>query len=249
MGGFGGPGGGAGGMGRGARGFGARASGRFNFQGGAGGFGGGRSQGAPPAGAPTPGSAGAAASAGSAGGVGSLFQGGSGSGSGTPRLGFGGGLGGAAGAPGAGGRGMFGGDSSSLEAAARYAKSHGGGTVAIESQASAAMAIIDSNADVAGIGGFSGRESTVSAQWLAMEVRQGKLRWVLAQSGAGAGGAPGGFAGRGGLGGDGRQGSASAFEIAAKVGRKATFTSNGTTVTMYDLQGKAAAILAAADGG
>ena len=38
---------------------------------------------------------------------------------------------------------------------------------------------------MAGIGGFSGRESDVSVSWLAQEVRAGKIRWVLdEQSGA-----------------------------------------------------------------
>ncbi len=45
---------------------------------------------------------------------------------------------------------------------------------------------------------------------------------------------------------DGRTGSAKAFAIAEKVGRKVTFTVDGQSVTMYDLQGKASAILAAA---
>ena len=36
--------------------------------------------------------------------------------------------------------------------------------------------------------------------------------------------------------------------IAEKVGRKVTFTSGENQVTMYDLQGKASAILAAAGG-
>ena len=45
---------------------------------------------------------------------------------------------------------------------------------------------------------------------------------------------------------DGRTGSAKAFAIAEKVGRKVTITVDGQTVTMYDLQGKASAILAAA---
>ncbi|MFZ0092270.1 MAG: hypothetical protein WAL63_22405, partial [Solirubrobacteraceae bacterium] len=152
-----------------------------------------------------------------------------------------GGAGGAAGAAGAGSRGgsggggMFGGDTASLTAASKYAAAHGGGTVAVESQGSAAQAIISSDANVAGIGGFSGRESSVTASWLAMEVRDGRLRWILAESGQG-------FAGPA----DGRQGSASAIAIAQRVGRKVTFTVNGTRVTMYDLQGKAAAILAAA---
>jgi hypothetical protein len=69
-----------------------------------------------------------------------------------------------------------------------------------------------------------------------MEVRDGRLRWIYDD----------GTAGFGGLGGDSRQGSRAAMAIAEKVGRKVTFTSNGTTVTMYDLKGKAAAILAAA---
>ncbi len=56
---------------------------------------------------------------------------------------------------------------------------HGGGTLAVESQSSAATAIIEKDANVAGIGGFSGRESTVSISWLADEVAAGKIRWVL----------------------------------------------------------------------
>jgi hypothetical protein len=142
-----------------------------------------------------------------------------------------------------GGGGMFGGNDASLQAAATYAKAHGGGTIGVESQESAASSIISSDADVAGLGGFSGRESTVSAQWLAMEVRAGRLRWILAEGTQG-----GGFGGFGGRGGDGRQGSAAAVAIAEKVGRKVTFTSGSTQVTMYDLQGKASAILAAAGG-
>jgi 4-amino-4-deoxy-L-arabinose transferase-like glycosyltransferase len=180
-----------------------------------------------------------------------------------------------------------GGASTSLTAASNYAKSHGGGTVGVESQGSAASAIIASDANVAGLGGFSGRESTVSVKWLAMEVKDGKLRWLLDEStttagfgfggGATAGGATSGgatsgggigslFGGRGGSstgasrfgsgsrsggpgGGstDNRDGSEKAIATAEKVGRKVTFTtSSGTKVTMYDLSGKAAAILAAA---
>jgi 4-amino-4-deoxy-L-arabinose transferase-like glycosyltransferase len=191
-----------------------------------GGFGGPPSGGAP--GAAPQGSAGAA----SGGGVQSLF-GGSGSSTGA-----GGGFG--AGRGGFGGGGMFGGNSASLQAAVTYAKAHGGGTIGVESQESAAASIITSGGNVAGLGGFSGRESTVSASWLAMEVRDGRLRWILGSSGQDTGG--------GGLRGDSRQGSASALATAEKVGRKVTFTSGGTTVTMYDLQGKAAAILGAAGG-
>jgi 4-amino-4-deoxy-L-arabinose transferase-like glycosyltransferase len=151
------------------------------------------------------------------------------------RFGGGGGFGGAAG-------GAFGGDSTSLTAAVKYAKTHGGGAIGVESQSTAAAAILANDADVAGLGGFSGRESTINAQWLAMEVGNGRLRWIVDDSTGGTGG----FGGFGGAGADSRQGSRAAFAIAEKVGKKVTFTSNGTTVTMYDLQGKASAILAAA---
>src|SRR6202007_1579911 len=76
--------------------------------------------------------------------------------------GFGGrGAGGFGGGRPAGG-GPFGGGSAALNAALSYARAHGGGTVGVESQSSAAQAILSSNADVAGLGGFSGRESSVT---------------------------------------------------------------------------------------
>ena len=65
-----------------------------------------------------------------------------------PRFGFGG----------RGGAGVFGGDGSLTQVLA-YVKRHGGGTIAVSSQSSAAAAIISQHASVAGIGGFSGRES------------------------------------------------------------------------------------------
>jgi hypothetical protein len=215
--GFGGPGGGGfGGPGGGGLG----GSGRGRFGGAGGGFAPGAGRGS------VPGATGS--------GVPGLFTNPRSSGGGFGGGGFGGG-----GALGGGG-GAFGGDSTSLNAAAQYAKTHGGGAIGVESQSSASTAILASDANVAGLGGFSGRESTVSAQWLAMEVRTGRLRWILAD---GQGGLGGGF---GGPGGDTRQGSQSALAVAEQVGRKVTITANGTTVTMYDLQGKASAILAAA---
>ncbi|HEX3689708.1 MAG TPA: glycosyltransferase family 39 protein [Solirubrobacteraceae bacterium] len=234
-GGFGGPGGG-GGFGR----------GRFGGTGGTGGPGGGGPGGggfgaqgfpAPPTGS-SQGSATPSTGAGT--GVQGLFtnpqsQSGT-SGSGFGRRGFGGGFGGGAGA-GAGG--AFGGDSTSLNAAVGYAKAHGGGAIGVESQSTAAAAILANDANVAGLGGFSGRESTVSAQWLAMEVRNGKLRWLVDDGSSS-------FGGFGGPGGDARQGSRAALDIAEQVGKKVTVTANGTTLTMYDLRGKASAILAAA---
>jgi 4-amino-4-deoxy-L-arabinose transferase-like glycosyltransferase len=212
------------------------------------------------------------AGGGTHGGFGGFGTTGGGGGAGGPAGGFGGfgggggtAGGGASGGGPAGGAGIFGGNSTSLTAASRYAAAHGGGTVAVESQASAASAILDGETNVAGIGGFSGRETTVSIKWLAMEVRDGKVRWLLNTSsgfGGGAGGstAPGGgfggaaggaqrggFGGAGGQAGDERKGSEVAFAAAEKVARKVTFTDNGTKVTLYDMRGTAAALLAEAD--
>ena len=88
--------------------------------------------------------------------------------------------------PGAGGS-PFGGDSASLTSALAYAKAHGGGTIAVSSQQGAAASIISSGADVAGIGGFSGRESQVTVAWLKQAVREGRIRWVLVDGNTGMG--------------------------------------------------------------
>ena len=77
---------------------------------------------------------------------------------------------------GGGGAGAFGPNVS--QAVLRYAAGHGGGTVAVWSQSGAADAIIEENARVAGIGGFSGQESDPSISWLAAEVSAGHIRWV-----------------------------------------------------------------------
>jgi hypothetical protein len=87
------------------------------------------------------------------------------------------------------GGGGFGGDSASLSTILRYTESHGGGTVAVSSQSGAASSIIQSGATVAGIGGFSGRESQVSVAWLSEQVRSGRLRWIVI--GGSGGGPPG----------------------------------------------------------
>ena len=136
-------------------------------------------------------------------------------------------------AGGFGGPGGFGGDSASLSSDIAYASTHGGGTIGVESQSTAATAILSSNANVAGLGGFSGRESSVTAKWIAIEVREGRLRWIVTTGGQGFAGAPG----------DTRTGSEAAFDVVAKT-CKAVTTSSGAT--MYDCQGRAAAILAAA---
>ena len=131
------------------------------------------------------------------------------------------------GAGGAAGGGMFGGNTN-LTAALSYAKAHGGGTVGVSGQQGAAEAIIASGAKVAGLGGFSGRESEVSATWLAQAVKAGRIRYVL------TGGTSGG------MGNDGRVGSTTIMAIVAKAGKQTTVSG------MYDLRGKASAILAAA---
>jgi hypothetical protein len=150
-----------------------------------------------------------------------------------------GGFGAGPGATGAGGvafgagGGAFGANSSTLAAAVRYANAHGGGTIGVSSQSSAASAIVSTKANVAGLGGFSGRESSVSAAWIASEVRTGHLRWILAEGQS-----------QSRLPGDTRTGSQSALTIVEKTCPAVTFTtSNGTKVTMYDCRGRASAIL------
>jgi 4-amino-4-deoxy-L-arabinose transferase-like glycosyltransferase len=133
--------------------------------------------------------------------------------------------------------GGFGGDRSSLTAALRYVNEHGGGVLGVSSQSSAATAILSGDANVAGLGGFSGRESSVSATWLAKEVAAGRLRWVIVDDSQG-----------GGLPGDTRTGSQAAMSGVAKTCRRVTFTSGGTSVSMYDCLGRAAAILQGARG-
>jgi 4-amino-4-deoxy-L-arabinose transferase-like glycosyltransferase len=185
-----------------------------------------------PAGGPASASGGAPGGRGGVGGFGGAV-GGAGAGMG----GFGGRVGGSGpgAAVGAGGA-AFGAGSSTLTAAVKYAKAHGGGTLGVSSQSSAANAIVATNANVAGLGGFSGRESSVSAAWIASEVRSGHLRWVLAD---------GQTSSR--LPGDTRTGSRSALSTVERTCPAVTFTtSSGTKVTMYDCLGRASAILTAA---
>jgi hypothetical protein len=150
----------------------------------------------------------------------------------------GGGFGPPQGARGFGGGGAFGGGDASLSAAVGYAKAHGGGTIGVSSQSTAASLILSSNANIAGIGGFSGRESSVSVAWLANEVRTGHLRWVVADAQGQGTRLPG----------DTRTGSQTAMSVVEKVCRKVTVTTTGgSKVTMYDCSGRASAILAASN--
>jgi 4-amino-4-deoxy-L-arabinose transferase-like glycosyltransferase len=138
------------------------------------------------------------------------------------------------GGPGGPGGGGFGGNDASLTSALSYAAAHGGGTVAVSSQSSAATAIISRNANVAGIGGFSGRESDVTAQWLAQEVSAGRIRWVVGEQGGVRGGFAGGFGGgfAGGFGGrlpgDTRTGSKTAMRAVEQACRKITLPGTET---------------------
>jgi 4-amino-4-deoxy-L-arabinose transferase-like glycosyltransferase len=137
--------------------------------------------------------------------------------------------------PGAGGGGAFGGGTAALKPALAYVAAHGGGTLAVSSQSAAASAIIADGANVAGIGGFSGRESDVSVSWLAQEVREGKIRWVLdEQGGAGFGG---------GVPGETRLGSKPAMAAVAKACQAVKLSSGSGT--LYDCAGDAAALAGA----
>jgi hypothetical protein len=111
----------------------------------------------------------------------------------------------------------------------------------VSSQSSAATAIIARDADVAGIGGFSGRESDVSAAWLAQEVAAGKIRWVVGEQGTGTGN----FAR---LPGDTRTGSKQALAAVASVCTRIGLPSasgSSSTGTLYDCRGHAAGLASA----
>jgi hypothetical protein len=108
---------------------------------------------------------------------------------------------------------------------------HGGGTIAVSSQQGASTPIITSGADVAGIGGFTGRESQVTVQWLAQAVRDGQIRWVLINGTSS------------GLPNDTRVGSNDVMSVVAKTCKKVMTTSSGT---LYDCSGSASALAAAA---
>ena len=131
--------------------------------------------------------------------------------------------------------GGFGGDGAALAEAAAYAAAHGGGTVVTASQSGAAGAIIASGSDVAGLGGFSGRESEVTVSWLANAVATGKIRWVLTSSS----GAGGGFA-------DGRTGATTALNAVENACVLQTTVDSSAPSGLYDCQGSAAALAALA---
>jgi 4-amino-4-deoxy-L-arabinose transferase-like glycosyltransferase len=154
---------------------------------------GGASGGPPPAGAPAFGpGAGAGAAVAPQGAPPAVGSAGAAAGGAPPAVGSAGAAAGGPGFPGAGaggpGGGPFGGTSQSLTEALSYAAKNGGGTVAVSSQTGAAGSLISSGANVAAIGGFSGRESQVSVTWLAGAVADGRIRWVVTSDGGGPGG-------------------------------------------------------------
>jgi len=156
------------------------------------------------------------------------FAGGPGGG-GPP--GLNGGLGGANGGTTAGGfgGGMFGGDTAALTEALAYMADNGGGTIAVSSQSGAASAAMQSGADVAALGGFSGRESEVTVDWLAQRVADGTIRWVLTDGDGG------------GMPNDGRTGSSAVMAAVQE-----TCTSVPGVDGLYDCSGAADALAALA---
>jgi 4-amino-4-deoxy-L-arabinose transferase-like glycosyltransferase len=194
-----------------------------------------------------PGGPGGRAGAGFGGGPGGLPGGpptpGSGTGAGAPP---GPGLGGFGGPPGGAGRGFggggrfggggpLGGSNAALTEVASYVKQHGGGAIGVSSQTGASSAIIKSGLKVAGIGGFSGRESEVSVKWLADAVQSGRIRWVLVDSTSGIGG----------VGGPGSGGRVGASKVMAAVAQTCTKVKTVSGGVLYDCSGHAAALRAA----
>jgi 4-amino-4-deoxy-L-arabinose transferase-like glycosyltransferase len=97
--------------------------------------------------------------------------------------------------PGFGGRSVSAIKDPGLARIVRFVRRHGGGTIGVSSQSSAAKAIIKQNANVAGLGGWSGRESDPTVAWFAAEVSSGHIRWVYSEGisnfGVAADGRPG----------------------------------------------------------
>ena len=130
-------------------------------------------------------------------------------------------------AGGPGGGGMFGGNAN-IQEALTYAAANGGGTIAVSAQNGAAGAALQTGADIAALGGFSGRESEVSASWLSTRVADGTIRWVLTDSADG------------GMPNDGRTGSQSVMTAVQE-----SCTAVSSVDGLYDCQGAAAALAAA----
>jgi hypothetical protein len=114
---------------------------------------------------------------------------------------------------------MFGGED--LSSVLEYTEAHGGGTIAVDSQSGASSAIIEEGAEVAGIGGFSGKESSVSAAWLEQRIDSGAITWIYTSGLGSTTGGPGG--------GDTRTGSESAIDTVVKSCTKISSSAYGST--------------------
>jgi 4-amino-4-deoxy-L-arabinose transferase-like glycosyltransferase len=149
--------------------------------------------------------------------------------------GFGPGGGGSV-SPGAGAGGGFGGGSSDLQSALDYVESHGATSrfgLIVSSEQQAATAVI-AGEPVAAMGGFTGRETVLTKEYLARLIRSGEARYFLLGSG-------GGFAGPGGS----NNAAVSTVESACRIVPSSDWT--GTTASgqssLYDCAGSADAIL------
>jgi 4-amino-4-deoxy-L-arabinose transferase-like glycosyltransferase len=124
-----------------------------------------------------------------------------------------------------------------------YVKAHGGGPLAISQQQVAANAIIAQNTKIAGLGGFTGRESDPTISWLSQQVASGRVRWVY-DDGVGNFGAAA----------DGRAGDTAALNAVARScklidtgdGPRSAYTRLARLygVGLYDCAGRASTIAA-----
>ena len=108
-----------------------------------------------------------------------------------------------------------------LTEALAYVKAHGGGTIGVSSQQGAASAIIESGADVAGIGGFSGRER---GQRGVARSRQWPTAYPLGAGRRQGGGMPQ----------DGRNGSQTVMEMGRGNGTRSPTTASTTSATSQE---------------
>jgi 4-amino-4-deoxy-L-arabinose transferase-like glycosyltransferase len=152
-------------------------------------------------------------------------------------------LGGGFGRTGGGGFGPTGGNvspgvgSSDLQSALDYVESHGAATrfgLIVTSEQQAASAVI-AGEPVAAMGGFTGRETVLTAEYLARLIRSGEARYFLL-------GSSGGFAGPGGSSND----AVSTVESACRIVPSSAWagSTGSSQSSLYDCSGSADAILA-----
>lgn len=124
------------------------------------------------------------------------------------------------------------GDSTGLDSTISTIEENGGGNLAVSSQSSAGSEILNqaesSDVEIVAIGGFSGRESEVTAEWLAGRIESGDIRWVQTSDSGGPGGSPA----------DGRTGSTTVMEIVEGACEPVDGEED-----LYDCAGKAGSLL------